>query len=275
MKTNEQAAAHSREGTSACELCGASMEPFGQAQLLGKYTVSYFQCIGCGYTRTEEPYWLDEAYTDAINESDVGLVSRNQVLARTTKAVIAAFFGRHAQYVDYGAGYGLLVRMMRDLGFDFYWQDKFCANLFAKVAPADLSGRSSYELLTAFEVFEHLPRPVDELPQMLRLSKNILFTTQLIPDENPRPGSWWYYGLDHGQHVSLYTRRSLEILAGRHELRLYSDGQFVHLMTPKRISPRAFALVTHYYVASLMSLLNRRPSLVASDYEKVTGKRLG
>lgn len=262
------------EACSACEICGCALRPFGQAQLLGKYTVGYFQCTGCGYTRTEEPYWLDEAYADAINESDVGLVSRNQVLARITKAAITAFFRRDARFIDYGGGYGLFVRMMRDYGFDYYWQDKHCANLFAKIAPADLSGGSRYELLTAFEVFEHLPHPAAELPQMLALSENILFTTQLIPEQNPRPGYWWYYGLDHGQHVSLYTRRSLEVLAARYGRRFYSDGRFIHLMVRKQIAPRVFTLVTNYYVASLLSVLYRRPSLVEIDYQKVTGRPL-
>lgn len=248
------------------------MRSFGQAQILGKYTISYVQCSNCGFTCTEEPYWLDEAYTDAINASDVGLVGRNQLLARVTKAVLLAFFQRNARYIDYGAGYGLLVRLMRDMGFDFYWHDTFCANLFAKIAPADLSGHSSYELLTAFEVFEHLPHPTDELVQMLRLSEHILFTTQLIPEHNPRPGFWWYYGLDHGQHVSLYTRRALELLARRHGLQLYTDGRFIHLMTAKQISPRAFALVTNSSVAALISLLFKRQSLVAADYQRVTGK---
>lgn len=250
------------------------MVPFGSAEILGKHIVSYFQCSGCGYTRTEEPYWFDEAYADAINDSDVGLVSRNQILARTTKAVITAFFRRDARYVDYGAGYGLFVRLMRDFGVDYYWHDKFCANLFARMAPADLSGVSKYELLTAFEVFEHLTHPVDELAQMLRLADSVLFTTQLRPAENPKPGSWWYYGLDHGQHVSLYTRDALAALARRNGLRFYTDGSFLHLLTPKQIPPQAFALVANSYVSSLLSLLIRRKSLVPADYQKVTGRAL-
>lgn len=257
-----------------CEICHAALRPFGQAPLLGKYTVSYFQCSGCGFTCTEEPYWLGEAYADAINDSDVGLVSRNLVLARATKAVITAFFAPEARFIDYGAGYGLMVRLMRDYGYDFYWQDKFCANLFAKVAPADLSGATRYELLTAFEVFEHLPNPTAELTEMLGLATSVLFTTQLIPDHNPLPGSWWYYGIDHGQHVSLYTRRSLEILAAKHGLRLYSDGHFIHLMTGKRIAPKVFNLATNYYGSLLLSAFVRRRSLVAADYQRVTGRPL-
>lgn len=109
---------------------------------------------------------------------------------------------------------------------------------------------------------------------MLRFSENILFTTQLIPEGNPRPDSWWYYGLDHGQHVSLFTRRSLELLAEHYGLNLYTDGRFIHLLSRKLLPPRTFAFVTHRSVAALLNLLVRRQSLVASDYRKVTGKSL-
>ncbi len=48
---------------------------------------------------------------------------------------------------------------------------------------------------------------------MLNFSDNILFTTYLVPNSNPKPNEWWYYGPDHGQHVSLFTEKSLNLLA--------------------------------------------------------------
>ncbi len=51
----------------------------------------------------------------------------------------------------------MFVRLMRDNGFDFYRSDRQCENLFAKGFEASLDVSPSYELLTAFEVFEHLP----------------------------------------------------------------------------------------------------------------------
>src|SRR5262249_39177480 len=115
-----------------CHICSELADPFAKAKLLGKYDIQYFQCKSCGFVQTERPYWLGEVYSSAINNSDIGLISRNISFARSTRAVILAFFNSDARFMDYGGGYGLFVRMMRDLGIDFYWSDKFCENLFAK-----------------------------------------------------------------------------------------------------------------------------------------------
>jgi hypothetical protein len=81
--------------------------------------ISYFRCNSCGFIQTEEPFWLDEAYVDVINLSDVGYVSRNIHLARITGAILRMFYNADGQFVDFGGGHGLLVRFMRDAGFVF------------------------------------------------------------------------------------------------------------------------------------------------------------
>jgi hypothetical protein len=58
--------------------------------------------------------------------------------------------------MDFGGGYGMFVRLMRDLGFDLYWQDKSCKHLFAaELEVREVPSRKS-EFLTTFDVFEHL-----------------------------------------------------------------------------------------------------------------------
>ena len=52
------------------------------------------------------------------------------------------FFKSNGSIVDYGGGYGLLVRLMRNSGFDFYRYDPYCANFFAKGFEVDLFARS-------------------------------------------------------------------------------------------------------------------------------------
>jgi len=32
-------------------------------------------------------------------------------------------------FLDYAAGYGLFVRLMRDAGYNFRWSDLYCQNL--------------------------------------------------------------------------------------------------------------------------------------------------
>ncbi len=190
-----------------CKICSSSSEQFSSAIILHKHEIKYFKCTLCGYIQTETPFWLEDAYTEAINRSDVGHVSRNITLSTITKSVITLFYNNSAKFVDFGGGYGMMVRLMRDSGFDYYRYDRYCENLFAADFEASKVSDSSYELLTAFEVFEHLLDPIAEIEQMLALSRDIFFSTLLLPDDTPDPKSWWYYGLDHGQHVSFFTKQ--------------------------------------------------------------------
>ena len=255
-----------------CRICSAESASFSRAKILDRHDVEYFRCPACGYVQTEEPYWLAEAYADAITHADVGLVQRNLRRAPIVTALIGAFFRADGKFIDYGGGYGLLVRLMRDAGFDFYRYDRHCANLFAQGFEAEPEGRGEYELLTAMELFEHFADPIGEIEGMLGYSRSIFFTTLLLPEPTPRPGEWWYYVPDQGQHVSFYTRKSLEVIAERFGLALVTDGVSRHLLTERRISGPLFNAVSKYKAAVLLAPLFRRRSLVPADYRKVTGR---
>lgn len=149
---------------------------------------------------------------------------------------IFANFDPNAKFIDWGGGYGVFTRLMRDTGYDFYWSDRFCQNLFAKQFTADL--KQTDELPTAFEVFEHLVDPLSEITTMLARSRNILFTTAIPPTDPDKLANWWYLTLEHGQHVSL------QILAERFGLQLTSDGADTHLLEVKPISERLFKTIT-------------------------------
>ena len=61
-------------------------------------------------------------------------ISRNIEISKNLKLIIP-FFIKEPQtkkFLDYGGGYGILVRLMRDVGYDFYWFDKYSQNIFAK-----------------------------------------------------------------------------------------------------------------------------------------------
>jgi hypothetical protein len=254
-----------------CRVCSSeNIDPFSRATILGKYEVQYFRCRYCGFTFTEEPYWLDEAYSDAIAAGDMGLVRRNVRHSEIVRSVIAMLFDAGGKFLDYGGGYGLFVRIMRDAGYDFYRYDKHCANLFARNFEAEDIGDGPISLVTAFEVLEHLANPVEELDKMLAFSRNLLFATELMPDTAPGPDEWWYYGLDHGQHVSFFTNRSLRILAERFSLHLCTNGRSMHLLTEKNISPIIFKAVACFPVARVLAAICRRKSLVWSDYSRIT-----
>lgn len=253
-----------------CKICSAESVTFSRAKILNRHEVEYFRCSACGFVQTEEPYWLAEAYADAIARADVGLVQRNLRRAPIVTALIGAFFRADGKFIDYGGGYGLLVRLMRDAGFDFYRSDRHCANLLARGFEAKPEG--GYELLTAMELFEHFADPFGEIERMLSYSRSIFFTTLLLPEPAPRPGEWWYYVLDQGQHISFYTRKSLEVIAERFGLALVTDGVSRHLLTECRISQLLFNALSKYKAAMLLAPLFRRKSLVPVDYQKITGR---
>ncbi|NTW58821.1 MAG: class I SAM-dependent methyltransferase [Nitrospirae bacterium] len=256
-----------------CRICHGQAPFFAKGTILGKYEISYFRCSRCGFIQTEQPYWLEESYSKAIARSDVGLVSRNISLTHIAKCLISVFFNRSGKFIDYGGGYGLFVRLMRDAGLDFYYYDSHCENLFASGFEADISAQEQYDLLTAFEVMEHLVDPHEEMKRMLSLSQSIFLSTYLLPQHAPKPSEWWYYGLDHGQHISLYSLQALKLLADQYGMKLYSSGP-MHLLTRSKRSKYLFSLCTNNMFAHITSPLFIRRSLLHTDFTKLM-KRAG
>lgn len=261
----------------SCKICDSATYSLGRSKVLGKYWVRYRRCRHCHFVFAEDVTWLDEAYSDAINTSDLGLVGRNIRLSYSLSLLIRSQFNRRGRFVDYGGGYGLLVRIMRDMGFDFYRYDQYCENLFARgfdLDPAKESAKS-FEMLIAIEVFEHLLNPVEEIQRMSVFSDNLFFSTELLPDNREvLPGEWSYYGLEHGQHISMFTPRSLRILAERLRLNFVSDGRAVHMLTPRKIPDWLFRLQTTSGLGKLAQPLLRQESFLAKDYHRVTGHDL-
>ena len=244
----------------------------GVARVLNRYDVSFYECPSCGFIQTESPYWLEEAYAKPFMKNDIGLIKRNNDLSRVTALVLSLLFDPNSQFLDYGGGNGMFVRIMRDKGYDFYWHDKYAENQFA--AGFEIGERRRFGLMTAFELFEHLPSPLETIHEMLRYSDAILFSTLLVPRPRPSFGEWWYYALDGGQHVSFFTARSLRILAKRLGLGLCSNGSSLHLFARKKFPNWAFALLSNDKIARLGNALIRRKSLLADDYYRLTGQRL-
>jgi len=227
-----------------CPLCESQRRHVFDALLLKKHTVPYYYCDTCGLLQTQSPYWLEEAYAEAIGDADTGLIARNQGIARKLSAILYCCFDRQGQYVDSAGGYGMLTRMMRDIGFDFYWHDEYCRNLFARGFEAGkISGKVS--AVTAFEVLEHVTDPLDFITGCLQDNdtSTLVFSTELFSGEPPVPADWWYYATDTGQHITFYQPRTLEYLAGKLSLRLYSHRN-IHILTDRRINATLFRLLT-------------------------------
>ena len=258
----------------ACKICGSDSELLLEGTVLKRHSVRYYRCGKCELVQTEDPHWLAEAYREPINATDTGYVDRNIECARLTKSLITLLRKESGCFVDYGGGYGLFVRMMRDLGFDFRLSDKFCPNLFARGFEASSGTQTKYDLLTAFEVFEHLPNPQEEMTRMLELSDSFFFSTVLAPLDRDEFARWEYLGFEHGQHVSFYTFKTLQELASSHGLFLCSNFWNFHLFSKRPVSPRMFRLAISARGSRLVSALFHRPSFRDTDYQSIKKKLL-
>lgn len=227
-----------------CKICTSISQRAFSAKMLEKYEIQYYLCGTCGFLQTETPYWLEESYGSAISAFDTGLIARNIGLSKKVSALVYFLFDHKASFLDYAGGYGVFTRLMRDAGFDFYWHDPYSQNLVARGFEYD--GTAEIDLITTFESFEHFTDPLAELEKMMAISGNILFSTELLPTPVPPPGSWWYYGFEHGQHVSFYSRETLRYLAAKLGVSVYSYGSTLHLFTSRKINPKAFYFVMKF-----------------------------
>lgn len=219
-----------------CNVCKSETNVLFKGLVMNKYQVEYYKCPKCDFIQTEEPYWLDEAYGSAITDLDIGLVSRNLQYSKALEDIIKNNLDYTGKFLDYAGGYGLFVRLMRDRGFDFYRQDKYCENIFAKHFDLeDTNSKNRFEAVTTFEVFEHLPKPLEEIEIMLNYSDTIIFSTELLPKNNIKNiNDWWYFTPETGQHISFYSLKTLKYIADKHHLFFYSQGP-IHMLTKKKL----------------------------------------
>jgi len=245
-----------------CRCCSADIsESIFSGNILGN-SVAYFECATCGYVQTEDPTWLDQAYSSVINGSDTGIMVRNQANVRVVLGTLASIGARRGRVVDFAGGYGLLVRMLRDKGVEALWTDPFCENLVAVGFEYSSEGGKKSDLVTAFEAFEHFADPVSEIEKMFSIGENLLVSTEIIPTPAPSLTEWWYYGLDHGQHIGFFRVATLEFIAKRFGKHLVTDGRSLHLFTDRPVSDRRWRIN--------LKVARRFPSLLAVGSESKT-----
>jgi len=264
-----------------CLICNSDSHKLFSGVVLKKYEIKYYKCENCGFIHTETPFWLEEAYLNAIADLDVGLISRNLYVASHVERVILKNFNYTKPFLDYAGGYGLFVRMMRDKGFDFYRQDKYCDNLFSQHFDINDIKISRFELLTAFEIFEHLEKPVEELEKMLNYSDSVLFSTNIVPNETlDSLDDWWYFSPESGQHISFYTIESLEELSSKLGCNFYSNNTNLHLITRKKMKKNPFHIslmdVEYRILPFIKKIIKKGKNNIVSktqmDYEMIKSK---
>lgn len=228
----------------ACPICGGAAQALdtlngsrscedrrGLTLPPADWSAEYFLCADCGFCYapafrdwTAEMF-AEHVYNAAYPEVDPDyLTLRPQGNARRLIDAFGAFSDK--RHLDYGGGHGAMSRLLREAGWSSVSCDPFHGDTKA------LAGNARFELITAFEVFEHDPEPhrlLDNLQQHLAEPGLVLFST-LLHDGHIAPGKpldWWYAAPRNG-HVSLYSRDSLRRLAQAHGLHCISLSPDLH-----------------------------------------------
>jgi SAM-dependent methyltransferase len=129
-----------------------------------------------------------------------------------------------ARILDYGGGAGVFAERLREQGFSAATYDPFSS--FNQM-PAE-----KFDLVTCFEVMEHVPSPQTTVAAMVSLLKQpglILFSTLVQPENFESVELNWWYASPRNGHISLYSPQSLALLFNPHGLKVASFNANLHI----------------------------------------------
>ncbi|MEM7541725.1 MAG: class I SAM-dependent methyltransferase [Pseudomonadota bacterium] len=229
-----------------CPVCDNTSRPFdvvdfnkscqeanGKFLALAGQPVYYFVCEHCGFcfapefSRWTNDEFLERIYNDRYIDFDPDYVTRRP-LANANK--IDAMFGgakRAIRHLDYGGGNGLLAQTLVDRNWHSESFDEF-------VDPPDRFAQlGKYDLITVFEVFEHVVDVKRLMSQLrtLRAENGIIYFSTLLSDGQITRGqrlSWWYAAPRNG-HISLFSKASLVAMCEIYRLNLQSFNAVNHV----------------------------------------------
>ena len=201
--------------------------------LLG-HGVYYARCTACKYTFAPEfCAWTDQDFLNMIYNDDYVKVDPDYLSIRpkgNADALHNIFGTSCAQinHLDYGGGNGVLSSSLVSRQWSFKSYDPFPEN---DVALANL-GR--FNLITAFEVFEHVPNPhamMETIEKLLSGPDAVIFFSTLISDGCINEGerlNWWYVAPRNG-HIGIHSTQSLTVLSEMYGMSFYSLNAGTHI----------------------------------------------
>ena len=227
----------------ACKVCGTPSELFGVVDFhksceeargrrlaLSGCPVYYRRCAQCGFVFTDAfDGWSQQDFQQQIYNADYALVDPDFVETRPTgnaRLVAESFADARAtmRILDYGGGAGLLAERLRAEGFDAATYDPF--------SQFNTLPDERFDLITCFEVMEHVPWPratVRTMDGLLKEDGAILFSTLVLPETFEREGLGWWYAAPRNGHISLYSTAALALLFKPLGMRVASFNAALHI----------------------------------------------
>lgn len=213
------------------KVCGETNAHLGG---LSGIPIYYSLCDNCGfYYSPAIGNWRHEEFERNIYNDDYVKVDPDctDIRPRQFAESLLQLFDATSHtftHLDYGGGNGLLSQIVSNHGWDSTTYDPFTN----KDVKLDQLGK--FDLITAFEVFEHVPDVhmlMENLRTLLAPGGVIYFSTQLS-DGHIHPGKkldWWYVAPRNG-HISLFSKSSLQLIGNQYSFNLASNWVCFHAL---------------------------------------------
>ena len=243
---NKGTEAHHR----TCPVCGSD----AIAGLQGYERHQLDQCNSCGFVfmrRIPSAHELDDYYRNYGQTeflSSVTKLSYNKLLDEFER------YRLNNKILDVGCGAGWFLETAKERGWDVYGTEyaedavELCRRkgIETKHGALDASvfGNMRFDVITSFEVIEHLSKPLDELQHVHRLLRpNGLFYVT-TPNFNAIPRLMLkadYSIIDYPEHLSYFTPRTLhrvlQSTGFRKKKMLVTGVSFLRMVKAKTPSP--------------------------------------
>jgi len=195
--------------------------------------IYYALCENCQFCFAPEiAAWSAAEFEEKIYNKDYILVDPDyvEVRPRGNAATILSMFGQAGlplRHLDYGAGSGVLSKLLNTANFQSASYDPFVDR------QVDIGQLGKFDLITAFEVFEHVPDVAQLMTNLMALlaPDGIVLLSTLLSDNHIQAKTrinWWYASPRNG-HISLFSKKSLFLLAHRYGLNFGSFSEGFHV----------------------------------------------
>lgn len=224
------------------------------------------KCTQCGITFLEKKLWATEEepnyyknaqnYISAMHDPFRVKISRDRALSLIAR-ICHYFQNKHeTKWLDVGANNGLLVEELLNASYNaegLELNESLVALAQSRKLPVrqcDITNLSrtrpsEYDVISAVDVFEHLPQPIKFLESMKNLIKNNGLLVLEIPNiesflARHHKMQWRYVDREHLHYFSQKTLRNLLMKYGFTIERVYTTNPFLVTMSMKKL--------LHYYV---------------------------